>query len=195
MKTAAGVDGAMEHLTGDFRLALILGGARSGKSRLGLALAAGYPAPRLFVATGEAGDAEMAARIQHHRRERGPEWETLEAPVLLAETITGAQGRYGVILVDCLTLWLANLMLKGERSAGGELEAGGDALLEVVRQVRTPTILISNEVGWGIVPDNPLARQFRDRAGWLHQRLAEIADLVVLAVAGLPVTIKGGRTR
>jgi adenosylcobinamide kinase / adenosylcobinamide-phosphate guanylyltransferase len=172
-----------------FKVALVLGGARSGKSRQGLTLAAAYPAPRLFVATGEAKDAEMAARIDHHRRERGPGWETVEAPLALPEVLAAAQGCYGVILVDCLTLWLTNLMLR-EGQPEGALEADGDKLLSVLERAATPTVLISNEVGWGIVPENPLARAFRDRAGMLHQRLARVADLVILVVAGLPVTLK-----
>ncbi len=174
-----------------FKVALVLGGARSGKSRYGLSLAAGRAAPRLFVATGEGRDQEMAARIAHHRRERGPDWETVEAPLALPEVLAAARGRYGVILVDCLTLWLTNLMLREEQREGA-LEVDCERLFEVLAEASTPTILISNEVGWGIVPENPLARDFRDRAGWLHQRLAGIADLVTLVVAGLPVMVKGG---
>ena len=172
-----------------FRVALILGGARSGKSRYGLALAAPFPQPHLYVATGEAGDAEMAARIEEHRRERGPHWDTTEAPLALTATLAAAQGRYGVILVDCLTLWLANLMLAG--TVATDLEKACDRLVAWLEQTPTPTILVSNEVGLGIVPENPLAREFRDSLGWLHQRLATAADLVVLMVAGLPLMIKG----
>ncbi len=175
----------------DFRVALILGGAKSGKSRYGLSLAARCPAPRLFVATGQAKDAEMAARIARHRRKRGPEWETRDEPLALAQTIAAAQEGYGVILVDCLTLWLANLMLR-ENQSPSQTEADCDQLLGALAKTRTPVILISNEVGLGIVPENPLARQFRDRAGRLHQQLAQTADLVTLIVAGLPLTIKGG---
>ena len=173
----------------DFRLALILGGARSGKSRYGVSLAASFPPPHLFVATGEAGDAEMAARIAHHQKERGPGWDMVEAPLALAEALAAAQGRYGVILVDCLTLWLSNLMLAGGPTAPA-VEPACDHLVAGLEQARTPTILVSNEVGLGVVPENPLAREFRDRLGWLHQRLARAADLVVLVVAGLPAVIK-----
>ena len=174
-----------------FRLALILGGTRSGKSRYGLSLAARFPEPRLFVATCEPGDPEMCARIDHHRQERGPEWETRETPLNLAATLAGARDGYGVILIDCLTMWLTNLMLKeGDNRAG--LQAGCDGLLKALAGSRTPTILISNEVGWGIVPENPLAREFRDWAGMLHQRVARLADLVVLVVAGIPLVIKVG---
>lgn len=175
----------------DFRVALILGGAKSGKSRYGLSLAARYPAPRLFLATGQAQDAEMAVRIASHQKERGPQWHTREEPLALAATIAGVQEGYGVILVDCLTLWLSNLMLRADKSAG-DLESDCEQLLDALKKTPTPVILVSNEVGLGIVPENSLARQFRDRAGRLHQQLAQIADLVTLVVAGLPLTIKGG---
>ncbi|MBM4274464.1 MAG: bifunctional adenosylcobinamide kinase/adenosylcobinamide-phosphate guanylyltransferase [Deltaproteobacteria bacterium] len=169
---------------------MILGGAKSGKSRYGLNLAQNFPPPRLFVATGQAGDEEMAARIARHRQERGPEWHTREEPLDLAAALTESQGRYGVILVDCLTLWLSNLMLwDGQTEAG--IDHGIQQLFTAFEKTATPVILISNEVGLGIVPENALARAFRDRAGWLHQKLAAAADLVVLVVAGLPLTIKG----
>jgi len=174
----------------NFRLALVLGGARSGKSRYGLSLAEKFPAPRLFLATGEARDAEMAARIAAHQAERGPGWETREEPMELTEALSRAQGRYGAILVDCLTMWLANLMLREEMTEK-DIEASGQGLLAELEQITTPTVLISNEVGLGIVPESPLARQYRDWLGWLHQQAAKVADLVVLVVAGLPLMLKG----
>jgi adenosylcobinamide kinase / adenosylcobinamide-phosphate guanylyltransferase len=178
-------------ITDGFRLALVLGGTRSGKSRYGLSLAARFPEPRLFVATCEPGDPEMCARIENHQEERGPEWQTRETPLDLAGTLGAVQGGYGVILIDCLTMWLSNLMLReGENKAG--IQAGCEAFLQALAGTRTPTILISNEVGWGIVPDNPLAREYRDWAGMLHQKVARLADLVVLAVAGIPLVIKVG---
>ena len=184
----------MEKAPPVFRLALILGGARSGKSRYGLGLAARCPAPRLFVATCEPRDAEMQARIDNHREERGPDWETREACLDLPDLLTAPPEGYGVILVDCLTMWLSNLMLKeGARPAG--IRAEGERLAQALAAARTPTILVSNEVGWGIVPDNPLAREFRDQAGWLHQKVAQVADLVVLVVAGLPAVIKGASSK
>ena len=179
----------MENPSSHFRLALILGGARSGKSRYGLGLAARCPAPRLFVATCEPRDAEMEARIEAHQRERGSDWATREVPLKLAAALNEAQGHYGVIVVDCLTMWVSNLLLQADASPGS-IQTACEHLLEVLAQTAAPTILISNEVGWGIVPDNPLARKFRDQAGWLHQRLAQVADLVVLVVAGVPVLIK-----
>ena len=173
-----------------FRLALILGGTRSGKSSYALSLAERLSRPRLFVATCEPRDAEMQARIDSHQQERGPDWETREACLDLPDLLAAPPGRYGVVLVDCLTMWLTNLMLQeGANQAG--IQAGCERLRKALAAVRTPTILVSNEVGGGIVPENPLAREFRDRAGMLHQKVAQVADLVVLVVAGLPVVIKG----
>lgn len=172
----------------NFRRALILGGARSGKSGYALELAGHFSTPRLYLATAEAGDEEMAARIAQHRRERGEDWDTREAPLDLAEAIAQSQGRYQVILADCLTLWLSNWLVRGGDSAG--IKAVCLELVETLKQTTTPTILVSNEVGWGIVPENRLSREFRDWAGWLHQQLAAASDLVVLLVAGLPLTLK-----
>lgn len=175
-------------LLANFRLALILGGARSGKSRYALDLAGTFPPPRLYMATAEAGDEEMAARIAQHRRDRGEGWDTVEAPLDLAAALDRTQGRYEVILVDCLTLWLSNRLLRGRDRA--ELQRVCTEFAAALEQATTPAILVSNEVGGGIVPENPLAREFRDRAGWLHQLIAGAADLVVLLVAGLPLTLK-----
>jgi len=174
-----------------FRVALVLGGARSGKSRYALSLAAGFPLPRLFVATCEPGDEEMQARIENHQQERGPDWETREACLDLPDLLAHPPGGYGVVLVDCLTMWLSSLMLKENVNQDG-IEAECARLAQALAAAPTPTILVSNEVGLGIVPDNPLAREFRDQAGWLHQKVAKVADLVVLVVAGLPLVIKGG---
>jgi adenosylcobinamide kinase/adenosylcobinamide-phosphate guanylyltransferase len=180
----------MKHAPAPFRLALVLGGARSGKSRYGLNLAARLPAPRLFIATCEPRDAEMEARIAAHQRERGSDWLCREVPLGLAEALDTAQEGHGVILVDCLTMWVSNLLLRADASPGS-LQTAGERLLETLARTSTPTILISNEVGWGIVPESPLGREFRDQAGWLHQRLAQVADCVVLVVAGLPLGLKG----
>ncbi|MGB7912175.1 MAG: bifunctional adenosylcobinamide kinase/adenosylcobinamide-phosphate guanylyltransferase [Desulfobaccales bacterium] len=171
-------------------MALVLGGARSGKSRYALSLAESFPAPRLFLATGEARDEEMAARIAAHQEERGPGWETREAPLKLPEAVGQGQGRYGAILVDCLTMWLANLMLR-ETAPDDDLQTESRRLLALLERLTTPTIFVSNEVGLGIVPEGPLARRYRDSLGWLHQQVARAADLVVLVVAGLPLTLKG----
>ncbi len=177
-------------LSKNFRRALILGGTRSGKSRYALSLAKKFSQPRLFVATCAPDDPEMAARIESHQKERGPDWDTREAPLDLTGALSGAQNRYEVALVDCLTMWVTNLLLR-PGATEAKLRFEGEALVKVLEETTVPTILVSNEVGWGIVPENPLARQFRDWAGWLHQRLAQAADLVVLVVAGLPVFLKG----
>jgi adenosylcobinamide kinase / adenosylcobinamide-phosphate guanylyltransferase len=141
-------------------------------------------ADRLFIATGEPSDQEMAERIARHQADRGGGWTTLESPLDLAGAITGLQPS-DVAVVDCLTLWLSNVML-AERS----VDLAASALVEAVRACPAQLFLVSNEVGQGIVPENPLARRFRDEAGRLHQRLAEAADEVVLIVAGLPVRLK-----
>ena len=166
------------------RLTLILGGARSGKSRHAerLVEAAGGG---VYVATAEPGDAEMRARILAHRARRGPQWRTIEAPRDLETALleAGAAGR--PVLVDCLTLWLSNLILAGREPADGSA-----ALFACLPRVTAPVLLVANEVGLGIVPDNDLARRFRDAAGRLNQDIAAIADRVLFVAAGLPLTLK-----
>jgi adenosyl cobinamide kinase/adenosyl cobinamide phosphate guanylyltransferase len=163
---------------------LVLGGARSGKSRHAETLVARYPAPWIYIATAEAWDDEMRARIAEHRARRGAEWITLEAPLDLPAILAGAGSR--PVLVDCLTLWLTNLML-GERDIAAAAAALGGTL-----ETRTaPTVLVANEVGLGIVPDNALARRFRDAAGRLNQDLAARAASVHFIAAGLPLVLKG----
>jgi adenosylcobinamide kinase / adenosylcobinamide-phosphate guanylyltransferase len=165
------------------KLSLVLGGARSGKSRLaeGLAAAAGHP--RTYIATAQAWDDEMRARIAQHVAGRGDGWTTVEAPLDLSGAIATARG---VILVDCATLWLTNQLL-----ADADLNAMTSDLLQTLSASEHPVIVVSNEVGWGIVPDNALARRFRDAQGILNQRLAAQADLVVAVIAGLPMVLKG----
>ena len=170
-----------------FRLAFICGGAKSGKSRFAQNLAESLPAPRLYVATGEALDEEMAVRIARHQQDRGPEWQTREEPLALGGVLREADGRFGVILVDCLTMWLSNLLTRQEAELDREKKALGD----VLPAMKTPVIMVSNEVGWGIVPANELARRFRDAAGLLHQEIAALADAAALVVAGLPLYLKG----
>jgi adenosylcobinamide kinase / adenosylcobinamide-phosphate guanylyltransferase len=173
------------HASQEARLSLVLGGARSGKSRYAEALIMALPAPWTYVATGQALDDEMTARITEHRNRRGPHWHTVEAPIDLARAVTSAPS-VAPVLVDCLTLWLSNLML-ADRDIDGEMEN-----LEQALAARTaPVVLVSNEVGFGIVPDNALARRFRDHQGRLNQRIAALADCVVLVVAGLPMFLKG----
>lgn len=172
----------MEHLT------LVLGGARSGKSRFAeeLTLAAAGSEPPRYLATAEAYDAEMAARIATHRAERAARgWITQEVPLALAAAVE-AQPPAPVLLIDCLTLWLSNHLL-----AGSDLEAECRALAEAIAARQAPVFAVGNEVGLGIVPENALARRFRDANGRLHQRLAAGAGRVVLMVAGLPLVVKG----
>ncbi len=170
-----------------FRLAFICGGAKSGKSRFAQNLAESLPAPRLYVATGEALDEEMSARILRHQQDRGPDWQTREEPLALAGALRGSNGHFGVILVDCLTMWLSNLLTRRE----ADLEEEKRQLAEVLPRMQTPVIVVTNEVGWGIVPANPLARRFRDVAGTLNQHIASLADVAVLVVSGLPLYLKG----
>jgi adenosyl cobinamide kinase/adenosyl cobinamide phosphate guanylyltransferase len=164
-------------------LTLVLGGARSGKSRHAEALVTAHPPPWRYVATAQALDDEMAARIAQHRARREPGWTTREAPLDLAAALAEADGQ--PVLVDCLTLWLTNVIL-GEH----DLEQAAAALEAALRSREAPTVLVANEVGYGIVPDNALARRFRDEAGRLNQRVARLADGVVLVVAGIPVVVK-----
>jgi adenosylcobinamide kinase / adenosylcobinamide-phosphate guanylyltransferase len=168
------------------RLTLVLGGARSGKSRHAEGLiTASAPPPWIYIATAQALDAEMTERIGHHRARRGSGWEAIEAPHDLA----GAIGNVlpdAALLVDCLTLWLTNRML-----AEADIATETAALEKALGRRRGPTVMVSNEVGSGVVPDNALARRFADLQGRLNQRIAAHADRVVLVVAGLPLTVKG----
>lgn len=166
---------------------LVLGGAASGKSRFAQALAERHAGTLLYVATAQAGDAEMAARIDRHRLARGERWRTLEAPLDLTVVVPAAAG-HGAVLVDCVTLWLTNLLLAGE--APEAVWPAVDAFLDVLAGLPSPIILVSNEVGQGIVPEHALARTFRDLAGQVNQRLAARADRVWLVTAGLPLQLK-----
>jgi adenosylcobinamide kinase/adenosylcobinamide-phosphate guanylyltransferase len=163
---------------------LVLGGARSGKSRYAEGLITALPAPWIYVATAHAGDDEMAQRISAHRSRRGGDWRTIEAQRDLVGTLRAH--RAAPVLVDCLTLWLSNLML-----AEADIDAEFARLEDTLKAAGAPVVLVANEVGYGIVPDNALARRFRDLQGVLNQRVAACADNVVLVVAGLPVAVKG----
>ncbi|MBS7537860.1 bifunctional adenosylcobinamide kinase/adenosylcobinamide-phosphate guanylyltransferase [Ancylobacter lacus] len=165
-------------------LSLVLGGARSGKSRHAEALVEARPAPWCYLATAQAFDDEMARRIADHRARRGPGWETIDAPHHLAAALrTVPRGR--PVLVDCLTLWLTNRML-----AGADLEMEAAVLTTALLAHEGEVVLVSNEVGLSIVPENALARRFRDAQGRLNQQVAALADRVVFMVAGLPLTVK-----
>jgi adenosylcobinamide kinase/adenosylcobinamide-phosphate guanylyltransferase len=164
-------------------ISLVLGGARSGKSLYAEQLVTGHTAPWVYVATAQAFDEEMRVRIAEHQRRRGGGWRLIEAPVALTEALDVAASR--PVLVDCLTLWLTNVML-GEH----DITAATTTLEAALRRRDAPTILVSNEVGLGIVPENALGRSFRDEAGRLNQRIAALAGRVVFMVAGLPMTLK-----
>jgi len=166
-------------------LTLVLGGARSGKSRHAETLVLSAGATPLYFATGEPRDGEMAARIQRHRERRGTDWRTVEEPLELATALTREATPDTAVLVDCLTLWLGNLM-----GADRDVEAEIAALVAVLPKLPGPVVLVSNEVGQGIVPDNALARRFRDQAGLLHQEIAAIANRVDFVTAGIPRRLK-----
>jgi adenosylcobinamide kinase / adenosylcobinamide-phosphate guanylyltransferase len=167
------------------RSTLILGGARSGKSRHAEMLGRAHGGALVYIATGEAGDSEMAERIKRHRLGRGPEWTTIEEPVELVAAVSREAGPRRFVLIDCITLWITNLM--GLRRA---VPVEVDALARAIEAAPGAVCLVSNEVGLGIVPDNAMARAFRDEAGLAHQRLAAVCEEVVLMVAGLPVFLK-----
>jgi len=165
-------------------LTLVLGGARSGKSRFAEGLVTERPAPWVYIATAEAWDEEMRERIAVHRDRRDGGWTTVDAPLALPDAIREAPGD-APVLVDCLTLWLSNLML-GDH----DLAAATQHLDEALARRKAMTVVVSNEVGLGIVPDNALARSFRDEQGRLNQHIAANAASVIFMVAGLPMTIK-----
>jgi adenosylcobinamide kinase/adenosylcobinamide-phosphate guanylyltransferase len=165
------------------QITLVLGGARSGKSKHAEALLARAPGPWTYVATAEARDDEMQARIARHKARRGADWHTLEVPLELADAVLGLEGQPA--LIDCLTLWLSNVLL-----AGRDVTAECARLTDALKAVRGPIVAVSNEVGLGIVPDNPLARSFRDAQGVLNQQVAAIAGSVILVTAGIPLTLK-----
>ncbi len=164
---------------------LVLGGARSGKSSTAQAIAEASGLVPLFLATGEAGDSEMTARIARHREARGPQWLLCEEPLDLAGALADAAQPGRIILIDCATLWLSNLM-----QAGRDLDAASVALTSALHKAPCPVIIVSNEVGQGIVPEHALARQFRDAQGRLNQHLAAQCPRVLLVVAGLSLQIK-----
>ena len=172
------------------RLTLVTGPSRGGKTSLALEIAAGYPPPRAYLATAQALDEEMARRIRRHQEERGRDYETLEEPLDLIPTLESLNPRASVIIIDCLTLWLSNLLGKWEFREDPVWEETRN-LVHFLTTFPVPTLVVSNEVGWGIVPDNPLSRTFRDLSGKTNQALAAIADQVLLSVAGLPLVLKG----
>jgi adenosylcobinamide kinase/adenosylcobinamide-phosphate guanylyltransferase len=164
---------------------LVLGGGRSGKSRHAEALVEGQPGACIYLATAEASDREMAERSRRHRARRGRRWQTLEEPLDLADALRGAARPEAAVLVDCLTLWLSNLL-----GAGRDVDAEIDGLVAILPKLAGSVVFVSNEVGLGIVPEGALARAFVDHAGRLHQAVAAAAPSVLFMAAGLPLALK-----
>ncbi len=172
---------------------LVLGGCRSGKSGFAKQTADNMAeSKKIYLATSVPADPEMEERVKRHQDDRGPDWATVEEPVLIHDAIVTASADASVILVDCLTLWTSNLLFKGMDEAA--IMAAVDLLAAALDQALCPVILVSNEVGYGIVPDNSLARQFRDMAGLVNQRVAKAVDQVFVTMAGIPVQIKPNST-
>ncbi|MEE9453621.1 MAG: bifunctional adenosylcobinamide kinase/adenosylcobinamide-phosphate guanylyltransferase [Paracoccaceae bacterium] len=167
------------------KISLVLGGARSGKSGFAERLADATDRPKTYIATAQAFDVEMTARIAKHRFDRGPGWTTIEAPRDIIAALKKADPT-SVILIDCMTLWLSNLLL-----AKADIAVETTRFLDHIARIPNPVICVSNEVGMGLVPENPLGREFRDAQGILNQRLAKRADLAVFIAAGLPLVLKG----
>ena len=170
------------------RVVLIVGGVRSGKSRYAQQLAA-VGKRVAFIATAEGRDEEMAQRIARHREERPSKWTTIEAPVALSEAVLGCNGKFDTILIDCLTLWASNLM-EHEQQDARRVALHIDRLVRTLSVVSSTVILVSNEVGSGIVPDTEMGRFYRDVLGGINQRVAAVADEVLLLVAGCPLVVK-----
>lgn len=170
------------------KIYFITGGARSGKSGHAEELAMAATGKRAYIATAQAFDAEMAERIEKHRKDRGSAWDTYEEPLAVAELLRKLSGRYQVALLDCLTLWLSNTMAHTESDAA--VVERTDDLVRSLRDFGGTCIVVSNEVGLGIVPDNPLARKFRDLAGMMNQKAARLADEVYFLAAGIPLKMK-----
>jgi adenosylcobinamide kinase/adenosylcobinamide-phosphate guanylyltransferase len=167
------------------KIIFILGGARSGKSRFALEVASGIPGKKAYIATALALDSEMEQRIARHKAERSAEWQSFEEPVSLGDLIARIHETHEVLLIDCLTLWITNLMLGNDN-----VDKRAEVLIGALSSCRSTTFIVSNEVGLGIVPDNKLAREFRDIAGTLNQQIAAMADEVYFLAAGLPLRMK-----
>ena len=167
---------------------LVIGGCRSGKSRHALHLAEQVSGQKIFIATCIPHDKEMEQRVMHHQRQRDSTWKTLEAPIFLPDAIIKQGLKGNVLLVDCLTLWINNLIMDDRNAA--KIDNHIINLIRSLDEAECPVILVSNEVGCGIVPENKLARRFRDIAGFTNQKVADFADRVIWMVAGIPVKIK-----
>jgi adenosylcobinamide kinase/adenosylcobinamide-phosphate guanylyltransferase len=172
------------------RLTFITGGARSGKSRFALDYANRHSSKKLYLATCEVLDEEMAQRVENHKKMRGPEWKTVEEPIGIVDKINEYKDKAEVILLDCITLWLSNLLMR--QLSDAKIMNEVDRLIKTIKQNQTPFIIVSNEVGMGIVPTASLGRRFRDLQGMANQKIAEAAETVVLMISGMPTFLKGG---
>jgi len=169
---------------------LVIGGCRSGKSRYALDYAnQHWKGQKIFIATCEALDHEMQERIDHHQKERGVEWQTIECPIDIAQAIKNVYHPDSGILLDCITLWISNMMCK--QMDDTHIMNQLNILIDSISHVDCPVTIVSNEVGLGIVPDNPMARKYRDYVGYANQKIAGVASQVILMMAGIPLTIKG----
>jgi adenosylcobinamide kinase/adenosylcobinamide-phosphate guanylyltransferase len=172
------------------KITLVTGGVRSGKSRCALSYAQSKDGTKLFIATAVPFDDEMKTRVDNHRLERGKLFETVEEPYDLASAIALAGSRYSIAVVDCLTVWMGNLFYKYEQNLG-LIYSEIDRFITALSNAQSEVIIVTNEVGWGIVPENKLAREFRDMNGLLNQKVAAVADNVILSVSGIQINIKG----
>ncbi len=168
---------------------LVLGGAKSGKSSFALDICDGMDKKHIFLATAQAWDQEMEERIQNHQEERDDKWHTVEEPVDIVDRIQELDSEDTVILIDCLTLWLSNLFMKYEKDYASIYQVI-EELANKLNNIRGTVVAVSNEVGWGIVPENAISRKYRDIAGFTNQRIASVAGKVVITFAGLPMVLK-----
>ncbi|MEW6409891.1 MAG: bifunctional adenosylcobinamide kinase/adenosylcobinamide-phosphate guanylyltransferase [Nitrospirota bacterium] len=174
--------------THNSRLIFITGGVRSGKSEYAMSMAEVIDGRKAFIATAESLDDEMAERIKRHRERRNQSWDTYEAPLDMYSTLRDISENYSVILIDCITLWLSNLILSGKNADNIFIIV--DEFLRIIATCNSTVIVVSNEVGWGIVPDNRIAREFRDTAGRVNQMIASAADSVYMVISGIPLRLK-----
>jgi len=172
------------------KVTLVTGGVRSGKSKFALSYAQSKNGNKVFIATAVPFDDEMRIRVENHRLERGELFETVEEPYDLADAITRIHSGYSIAVVDCLTVWMGNLFYQYEQNPK-QIYTEIDHLIIVLRSAQSEIIIVTNEVGWGIVPENKLAREFRDMNGLLNQKVAAVADNVILSVSGIQINIKG----
>ncbi len=180
----------MDKLVQDSRVTFIVGGARSGKSWLSQKLGESVPGKRLFIATAQPLDDEMEKRIESHKVSRGKNWKTAEEPVAISKVVSENEKEYGLILIDCLTVWVSNLLERFDQDEKKILEEV-KRLAEAIKESGGRFIIVSNEVGMGIVPENKMARQFRELLGIVNQRMAELSDRVILMVSGVSMVLKG----